>query len=151
MPCFIIKTVVIEKCPNWLHRDAHSQDSKVQYRNRLVKTDKFVVGIDPQKFTDSLQKSEVQDRIHELKERYKDIKVIVGIDRLDYIKGLVQKLHGFELFLSDHPDWVGKVVLIQVAVPSREDVKEYRELESEINQTVGKINGKFSMSHHTCL
>jgi trehalose 6-phosphate synthase len=123
-----------------------------------VKTDKFVVGIDPQKFYDALERPEVQQRIRELEQRYKDVKVIVGVDRLDYTKGLLQKLLGFEIFLSDHPNWVGKVVLIQVAVPSREDVKEYQELESEISQTVGRINGKFSeaaqsviVSDSTCL
>lgn len=103
-----------------------------------------MVGIDPQKFDDTLEKTEVQERIKELSERYKDVKVILGVDRLDYIKGLVQKLKGFEQFLSDNPDWVGKVILIQVAVPSREDVKEYQELETEISCTVGKINGRFS-------
>jgi hypothetical protein len=124
----------------------------VLYKDRLVKTDKFVVGIDPQKFDDTLKKPEVQARIKELGERYKDVKVILGVDRLDYIKGLVQKLHGFEQFLSDNPEWVGKVVLIQVAVPSREDVKEYQELETEISCTVGKINGKFSMlGHSSCI
>ncbi|KAL1983280.1 hypothetical protein VTN96DRAFT_302 [Rasamsonia emersonii] len=128
---------------------AQPQDSTVLYKDRLVKTDKFVVGIDPQKFEDTLKKTEVQERIKELSERYKDVKVILGVDRLDYIKGLVQKLHGFEQFLSDNPDWVGKVVLIQVAVPSREDVKEYQELETEISCTVGKINGKFSKPEST--
>lgn len=91
----------------------------------------------------------MKDRIKQLKERYKDVKVIVGVDRLDYIKGLVQKLQGFEQLLSDNPDWDGKIVLIQVAVPSREDVKEYQQLETEISCQVGKINGKFSSFHKT--
>lgn len=102
-----------------------------------------MVGIDPQKFTDSLQKEEVQNRIRELDEKYKDVKVILGVDRLDYIKGLTQKLKGFDAFLDNHKQWRGKVVLIQVAVPSREEVKEYQELESEISTIVGKINGKY--------
>lgn len=102
------------------------------------------MGIDPQKFDETLAKTEVQDRIKQLKERYQGVKVIVGVDRLDYIKGLVHKLHGFGQFLSDNPDWIGKIVLIQVAVPSREDVKEYQQLETEICCQVGKINGKFS-------
>jgi trehalose 6-phosphate synthase len=129
---------------NILFRGAKQQESSIQYKDRLVKTDKFVVGIDPKKFDDILAKTKVQERIAELKERYKDIKVIIGVDRLDYIKGLVQKLKGFEKFLLDHPEWMGKVVLIQVAVPSREDVAEYQNLESEISCCVGKINGKLS-------
>jgi trehalose 6-phosphate synthase len=93
----------------------------------------------------------VKDRIQELEGRYRGIKRIIGVDRLDYIKGLPQKLRGFETFLDEHPDWVGKVVLMQVAVPSREDVKEYKELESEVSETVGRINGKYGESRNISL
>lgn len=103
------------------------------------------MGIDPEKFNETLKKDEVQARIRQLNERYKDMKVILGVDRLDYIKGLTQKLHGFEQFLVDNPKWQGNVVLIQVAVPSREDVKEYQDLETQLSCSVGKINGRFSM------
>lgn len=68
---------------------------------------------------------------------------MVGVDRLDYIKGVPQKLHALEVFLSDHPEWVGKVVLVQVAVPSRQDVEEYQNLRAVVNELVGRINGKF--------
>lgn len=104
------------------------------------------MGIDPQKFTDTLQKPEVRARIKSLEERYKGVKVIVGVDRLDHIKGLTQKLKGFDAFLDDNHDLRNKVVLIQVAVPSREDVKEYQELETEISTIAGKINGKHGSS-----
>lgn len=77
-----------------------------------------------------------------MKERYKGVKVIVGVDRLDHIKGLTQKLKGFDAFLDDHPELENKVILIQVAVPSREDVKEYQELERELCTMAGNINGK---------
>lgn len=116
--------------------------NQIEYKNRLICTDKFIVGIDPQKFTDALQKPEVQERIKSLRERYKGVKVIVGVDRLDHIKGLTQKLKSFDAFLDDHPELQNKIVLIQVAVPSREDVKEYRELETELSTLAGKINGK---------
>lgn len=116
--------------------------NQIQYKNRLVCAGRYIVGIDPQKFTGTLQKPEVQERINTLEERYKGMKVIVGVDRLDYIKGLTQKLKGFDSFLDDHPELRNKVVLIQVAVPSREDVKEYQELETELSTLAGKINGK---------
>jgi trehalose 6-phosphate synthase len=69
--------------------------------------------------------------------------LIVGVDRLDYIKGVPQKLHAFEVFLTEHPEWIGKVVLVQVAVPSRQDVEEYQNLRAVVNELVGRINGKF--------
>jgi trehalose 6-phosphate synthase len=87
----------------------------------------------------------VQDRIKQLEEKYKGITVIIGVDRLDYIKGLTQKLKGYDYFLDRHPELRNKVVLIQVAVPSREDVKEYQELETELSTMAGKINGKHCM------
>lgn len=125
-------------------RGAQAQDSTVLFKDRLVKTACFTVGIDPQKFDETISKPEVGKRIDELTEHYKGKKVVLGVDRLDYIKGLVHKLHGFEEFLQQYPEWIGKIVLIQVAVPSREDVKEYQELETEISCCVGKINGKYS-------
>lgn len=129
-----------------LDRGACTQiPNQIQYRNRLICTDKFIVGIDPQKFKDTLEKPEVKERIQVLKERYKGMKVIVGVDRLDHIKGLTQKLKGFDAFLGDSPELRNKVVLIQVAVPSREDVKEYKELETELSTIAGKINGKHGM------
>jgi trehalose 6-phosphate synthase len=67
----------------------------------------------------------------------------VGVDRLDYIKGVPQKLHALELFLTQHPEWVDKVVLVQVAVPSRQDVEEYQHLQTVVNELVGRINGRF--------
>lgn len=67
----------------------------------------------------------------------------MGVDRLDYIKGVPQKLHGLELFLTQHPEWIGKVVLVQLAVPSRQDVEEYQNLRSTVNELVGRINGRF--------
>lgn len=102
-----------------------------------------MVGIDPQKFDNALKDDTVIKRIQELDEEYKDKIVIVGVDRLDYTKGLVQKLQGFEEFLKENPELAKKVVLIQVAVPSREDVKEYQELETEISTLVGKICGTY--------
>lgn len=71
--------------------------------------------------------------------------MILGVDRLDYIKGLTQKLKGFDRFLEMYPHMKEKVLLIQVAVPSREDVKEYQDLETELSTIAGKINGKHGM------
>lgn len=103
----------------------------------------FPIGIDPEKFTEGLKKPKVQDRIATLERKFQGVKLIVGIDRLDYIKGVPQKLHALEVFLTEHPEWVGKVVLVQVAVPSRQDVEEYQNLRAVVNELVGRINGKF--------
>jgi trehalose 6-phosphate synthase len=73
------------------------------------------------------------------------VKLIVGVDRLDYIKGIPHKLHAFEVFLAEYPEWIGRVVLVQVAVPSRQAVKDYKNLRSSVNALVGRINGRFGL------
>lgn len=91
----------------------------------------------------NLEKESVKRRIQQLEQRFDGVKLIVGVDRLDYIKGVPQKLHALELFLTQHPEWIGKVVLVQLAVPSRQDVEEYQNLRATVNELVGRINGRF--------
>lgn len=74
---------------------------------------------------------------------------MVGVDRLDYVKGVPQKMRAFEILLETHPEWVGKVVLIQVAIPTRGEVEEYRNLRHLVNELVGRINGKFGTIEYT--
>ncbi|KIM33365.1 glycosyltransferase family 20 protein [Serendipita vermifera MAFF 305830] len=103
----------------------------------------FPIGIDPEGFVTGPQSPPVAKRIKELEQRFQGVKLIVGVDRLDYIKGVPQKLAALEVFLEQHPEWIGKVVLIQLAVPSRQDVEEYQNLRSTVNELVGRINGRF--------
>jgi len=114
----------------------------VDFNGKAVRVQYHPIGIDPEQFEERLQKQSVIDRIAVLKKKFEGIKVIVGVDRLDYIKGVPQKLHAFQVFLDEHPSWVGKVVLVQVAVPSRGDVEEYQDLRKTVNELVGRINGR---------
>lgn len=95
-----------------------------------------------------LKQQSVLDRIAALRRRFEGVKIIVGVDRLDYIKGVPQKLHALEAFLEEHPEWIGKVVLVQIAVPSRGDVEEYQNLRLAVNELVGRINGQFGTVEH---
>ena len=117
----------------------------VEFQGKIVSIGAFPIGIDPEKFTEGLKKPKVQERIATLERKFQGVKIMVGVDRLDYIKGVPQKLHALEVFLTEHPEWVGKVVLVQVAVPSRQDVEEYQNLRAVVNELVGRINGKFGM------
>ncbi|PPR03674.1 hypothetical protein CVT24_007795 [Panaeolus cyanescens] len=94
----------------------------VEFEGRLAHVGTFPIGIEPSSFIQNLQKPSVKDRITQLEQRFGGVKVIVGVDRLDYIKG---------------------VVLVQLAVPSRQDVEEYQNLRSTVNELVGRINGRF--------
>ncbi|PLB45526.1 alpha, alpha-trehalose-phosphate synthase 2 [Aspergillus steynii IBT 23096] len=117
--------------------------SSVQLEGRSVHVSAFPIGIDPEKFTEGLKSPKVQNRIANIESKFQGTKLMVSVDRLDYIKGIPQKLHALEVFLSNHPEWVGRVVLVQVAVPSRQDVEEYQNLRAVVNELVGRINGKF--------
>ena len=71
-------------------------------------------------------------------------RIILGVDRLDYTKGLVHRLRAFELLLEKYPQYIEDVIFLQIAVPSRTDVKEYQDLKEDMDQMVGRINGRFS-------
>ncbi|KAG9010063.1 Trehalose-6-P synthase/phosphatase complex synthase subunit [Tulasnella sp. 427] len=113
------------------------------HEGRYAQVGTFPVGIDLEQFVDGLQTEPVMKNLEEFEQRFKGVKLIVGVDRLDYIKGLPQKLHALEVFLSQHPEWVGKVVLVQLAIPSRGDVEDYQNLRATVNELVGRINGRF--------
>ncbi|KAL6574143.1 Trehalose-6-P synthase/phosphatase complex synthase subunit [Orobanche hederae] len=96
-----------------------------------------------ERFIRALDLPQVKDHMKELKERFSGRKVMVGVDRLDMIKGIPQKILAFEKFLEENPIWRDKVVLVQIAVPTRTDVPEYQKLSSQVHEIVGRINGRF--------
>eukprot|EP01114_Cavostelium_apophysatum_P002573 TRINITY_DN1228_c0_g1_i2.p1 TRINITY_DN1228_c0_g1~~TRINITY_DN1228_c0_g1_i2.p1 ORF type:complete len:776 (+),score=198.46 TRINITY_DN1228_c0_g1_i2:1922-4249(+) len=115
----------------------------VNFEGRFVPVSIFPVGIDVDKFIKQLDDTETQKKIEDYLSHFKGKKIFLGVDRLDYIKGLPHKLKAFERFLQKYPQWQNKVALIQVAVPSRTDVEEYKKLKDEIDQLVGHINGTY--------
>ncbi|TXT10680.1 hypothetical protein VHUM_02185 [Vanrija humicola] len=121
-----------------------TQPNGIEFEGRYVQVGTFPIGIDPWQFVEGRKNPVVQAGLAKLEQRFQDCKVIIGVDRLDYIKGIPQKLHALEVFLTQHPEWIGKVVLIQLAIPSRQDVEEYMNLRSCVNELVGRINGQFS-------
>lgn len=118
-----------------------SQKGLVQDGSK-VNTGAFPIGIDPDEFRRGLDEPEVQDMLKKLKQRFSGQRVIVGVDRMDYIKGIPQKLQAFDTFLTAHPEFKENTVLVQVAIPTRPDVEEYQQLRNEVNGLIGKIEGK---------
>lgn len=127
----------------------HTTPVGVEFQNRFVSVGVFPIGIDPDRFLDTLKLDTIRHRIGELKKHFAGKKIMLGIDRLDYIKGLPHKFNAFNIFLNEHPEWIGKVLLVQVAVPSRQDVEEYQNLRAVVNELVGRINGKFGSVDYT--
>ena len=122
-----------------------SQMDHVEFGKRIVRLDALPIGIAPHQFTDLLTKSAgTRKQLAELKQRFGYCKILLGVDRLDYTKGIPERLRAYRKFLQDYPEWRGKVVLIQVAVPSREKVPRYTRLRREVDELIGEINGDWS-------
>ncbi|RID57838.1 hypothetical protein BRARA_F01188 [Brassica rapa] len=112
-------------------------------QGRLTRVVVLPMGIDPDRFISTCKLPEVIQQMNELKEKFSGKKVILGVDRLDMIKGIPQKYLGFEKFLEENPDWRDKVVLVQIAVPTRDAVPEYQKVRDQVHGLVGRINGRF--------
>jgi trehalose 6-phosphate synthase/phosphatase len=119
---------------------------RLRWETRTVRVGVYPMGVDAARF-DALGRSpEVLADVEALR-RTDDVKVLVGIDRLDYTKGIPRRLLAFERLLHDHPDMRGRVRLIQVAVPSRENVGAYQEFRNQVDGIIGRIHGAFATPH----
>ncbi|KAJ8458618.1 hypothetical protein OPV22_031544 [Ensete ventricosum] len=115
----------------------------VEDQGKLTRVAAFPIGIDSDRFKRALELPAVKEHVNELTHRFAGRKVMLGVDRLDMIKGIPQKILAFEKFLEENPSWRDKVVLLQIAVPTRTDVPEYQKLTSQVHEIVGRINGRF--------
>ena len=113
------------------------------YNNRVTAVEPFPMGIDSGKFEQLPGSEEVQHEIALLRESFGDVKMILSIDRLDYSKGILERLQAFELLLQENPEYIEKVVLYMIVVPSRDNVPRYSELHDEIDMLTGNINARY--------
>lgn len=111
---------------------------------RTVEAGAFPIGIDYRSFASRAEDEQVSQRVEQLRDRFGVPRVVLGVDRLDYSKGLIEKLQAFERVLQRHPELLEEVVLFQLVVPSRESVPAYRRLKREFDRLVGRINGRYS-------
>lgn len=103
----------------------------------------FPIGIDFDEFSDAAAKVEVTKRADEIANGLNRCRIILGVDRLDYTKGIPEKLAAFRHLLECRPELHGKLTLVQVVVPSREGIPKYYELKSQIERMVSETNGRF--------
>lgn len=111
---------------------------------RSVRIGAFPISIDYNAFLRRAAAPEVAAKARELHRLLPKRKLMLGIDRLDYTKGITLRLKAFETLLTRYPDMRGRVSLIQVVVPSREDIAQYGRMKTEIEQLAGRINGAFA-------
>ena len=116
----------------------------LQYQDRLVRIDLFPIGIDYAKFHQAANDPEVLDMCNQIRNNFENKKIMFSVDRLDYTKGLIDRLNGFEYFLERYPEWREKMVFILNIVPSRSTIPAYLERKKLIEERIGTINGRFS-------
>jgi trehalose 6-phosphate synthase/phosphatase len=106
--------------------------------------DALPISIAPEEFAGLVESDpEVRATLAELRQRFAERRIVLAVDRLDYTKGIPQRLRAFRRLLARAPHLRGRVVLVQVAVPSREKIPEYGRLRQEVSELVGDVNGEF--------
>jgi trehalose 6-phosphate synthase/phosphatase len=121
-----------------------SRMDRVESDGRFVHLEALPIGIVPEDFSGLLdQDVDPRRELEGLRRRFANRKVLLAVDRLDYTKGIPERLRAFRRLLERVPDMRGRVVLVQVAVPSRELIPLYKRLRREVNELVGEINGSF--------
>ena len=115
----------------------------VNYQNRIVKVDSFPMGIDFERYYCSSEQSKTKQEIKKIGKKIKNYKVIISVDRLDYTKGILERLKAYATFLEDNPEYWEKVIMILVAVPSRTAVTQYQRLKEQVDEMIGYINGQY--------
>lgn len=118
--------------------------TKLEYNGRVVNVDAFPVGTNPRYLQEKVNSPEVQERVKLIREDIGDNKLIVSAGRVDYVKGASEMLLCYERLLERRPELQGKVNLYMTAVKAAAGMRVYKEAQSQIEQLVGKINGRFS-------
>ena len=132
--------------------------NRISHDSREIAVNTFPMGIDYEKFHNAAktherlkksQESNLKKQLDLHKKSSQKGKLILSIDRLDYTKGIINRVKAFEIFLEKYPQYLGKVRLVMLTVPSRSDVSDYKNLKKETDELVGRINGKFATVNWT--
>jgi len=131
---------------SYVESEAHAQnlgDNRWRAFNRTVQAGAFPIGIDVEEFQGLANAPEGRDMFERMRREYSRRKLLVGVDRLDYSKGLPQRIKAFRELLQRYPENHRSATLIQIASPSREDVSAYTDILHELESLCGSINGNY--------
>ena len=120
------------------------QSGAIRYEGRLIRVSTFPVGVDFQRWDSLATQPALIEKALQLRQEVGTGHILLGVDRLDYTKGIRERLLAYERFLEKHAEFHGRVCMIQIAVPSRTRVDEYKSLRREIDEMIGRITGRFS-------
>ncbi|MBD3238003.1 MAG: trehalose-6-phosphate synthase [Candidatus Eisenbacteria bacterium] len=135
-------------CLRHLVREAKVQGRgpviSVRYGDRMLRLGCFPIGIGFDEFSEVAKRPETAERVAALREAHGTSQLMLSVDRLDYTKGIPERLEGFRRALARYPSLHEKITLIQQVVPSRDSVPEYQRLQTDIETLIAKINGQFT-------
>lgn len=135
-------------CVKWLLPEAkrvvHKRQSVIKYDGREILLGYYPISIDFKEFNDLAKTKEVSEAVWYLRENTKAKSIVLGLDRLDYTKGIPERFLAFERMLEKYPDTAGELSLLQVVIPSRLNVPDYQDLKSQLDGLAGRINARFS-------
>ena len=118
--------------------------ARVQHQGQVPRLGAYPIGIDAAAFRRNADAAEVVALAEQLRRAHGPGKLVLGVDRLDYTKGIVERLEAFRYLLTNHPELHEQITLLQVVVPSRIDIAEYAGLKATIERLVSEINGQFT-------
>ena len=124
--------------------DAERTPHGLQFDGRSVRVEQHPIGIDTARFTEMTQDEEVRAEAERIREEYGTGFILIGVDRLDYTKGVPERLLAFECFLDSHPEFHGRVTFVQISAPSRTRIEAYKEITRQVDEISGRINGRYS-------
>ena len=116
----------------------------VRLNNRFVHIINLPISIDYNHFSSFSGKKETIAMENKIKKSLKNIRIVLSVERLDYTKGIKERIRAIDYFFETYPEYKGKIIFLQIAVPSRSKVEEYITFKREIDELTGKINGKYS-------
>ncbi len=126
-------------------------DNTFNFDGRTVRVGVFPVGVETESFARLARRAVETAFVREVLDSLSGRAMIIGVDRLDYSKGIPERLNAFERFLSNFPDWRGKVTYLQITPRSRTGIPEYADIGRVVGETVGRINGTFGEASWTPL
>ena len=138
------KNNFLTACKRLLGLDVDFQNSCLIYNNRKVGAGFFPISIDYERFEKAAKSPVAKKMLKRIKKNTSGMQLILSVERLDYTKGIKERLYSIERFFEKYPEHKKKVLFIQISVPSRARIKEYISFKHEIDELVGRINGKLA-------
>jgi trehalose 6-phosphate synthase len=123
--------------------EINGHQTALSLNGRQTRIGNFPVGIEPRVFQRLARRNMRSPLVQETVASLGGRPMVIGVDRLDYSKGLIQRLDAFDRFLDNHPEWSGKVTYLQITPKNRSEIPEYAELEQALGAAAGRINGKY--------